>query len=77
MIKLIKTVLILSYESRLKQKEDLTNDLEREIPFLEEKINAKVKVIDHFNQKLLLLIEQEVVLITGNQQEYIMKVTLT
>ena len=77
MIKLIKTVLILSYESRLKQKEDSTNDLEREIPFLEEKINAKVKVIDHFNQKLLLLIEQEVVLITGNQQEYIMKVTLT
>ena len=63
MIKLIKTVLILSYESRLKQKEDLTNDLEREISFLEEKINAKVKVIDHFNQKLLLLIEKEVVLI--------------
>ena len=55
MIKLVKTVSsdILSYESRLKQKEDITNDLERDASYFRSKIILVMmvcKTILYFNQ---------------------------
>ena len=61
---------IFSFESRLKQKEDLTTELEREASILEEIITFCLSQSQNHTT------EMEELLILGYQQEYIMTVEI-
>ena len=67
---------ILGFESRLKQKEGTLNDLEREPRFLGEVVII-IKIFTFFwSQDLNHLVKVVDQLVLGNQQEFIMIVTI-
>ena len=60
---------ILGFESRLKQKEDLTNELEREASYFRGKNCYDIDGLPNSMEFLLVLKEVDLILLFGNQQD--------
>ena len=68
----------MGFESRLKQKEDLTTDLERQSSFFRGEYYYNRQTYYSLKQDQAVLIIQKVMVkpVSGYQQEYIMKIVL-